>query len=49
MTIQQKVVGKPDPNFKPDPNVKQVWDAEKRVIRTVPLDDPREAIKDEAE
>jgi hypothetical protein len=30
---QHAVCGQPDPNFKPDPNAKMVWDSEKGVYR----------------
>jgi hypothetical protein len=31
------VAGTPDPNFKPDPNLKKVWDDVKKVWRMVPI------------
>ena len=36
------VVGVPDPNFKPDPRERQVYDEDKGVFRTVRDDDTDE-------
>lgn len=43
--MKHKINGKPDPNFKADPNYVMVFDEEKRVYRRVHVDDLPEAKK----